>query len=738
FGFTGGTGGGSNVHEIMCFKADQITGSSSSAAGNVPPLSRVMAGSQIYIASYRTQNWWGQLTAQGLVEDTDTGIVTINPIANWDASCKLTGGSCDSTGKTVTAQTTRNLFTWNAGGKSLTWSNLSATQQTALGSTTTLGQTALAWLTGTRTNERKSDGTGSLRARDSLLGDIVGSNPTWVGGPNSPYAGTWTDLRHGGTMPETSKSYDSFASTQKTRTNAVYVGANDGFLHAFRSGKSKTDGTLDMTNNDGQELFAYMPDQVLRTINNTSNDNLALPSTSYGHNAFVDAPPGTGDLYYGGAWRTWLVGGLGLGGNIGGVVADDTSVSKGAIYALDITNPDSFGAGNVLGEWNSDNLICSNSTTCKDSLGSTVGTPLVRRLHDGNWAVIFPNGQNSKTGEAGIYIMTVAQSDGSRTFRYIKAAGPQMSGTTFVKRNGISQVTAADLDADHITDYVYGGDMFGNVWRFDLSSKTASDWAAGANPVFKADQPITTAIVVSSTTKNEIYRVILNFGTGRLFPRTLDDIGGSATGDHYLHGIWDSDMDAWNAKSTFAYKSLTLSGTATTVTTSELLTRTITESTYIDDALGVNGVRTVSQEKLCWKGSTNCSPSNKRGWRMKLPSRNEQIFYNPVLQDGLVLFNTTVPEVSELLSCDTQAAAGFTMALPPDTGVPEISYFKNSEWSGGVIAGYGASGVGSIITVRSGSRTFGTTQTTSGKPKTFELNPSANANFKRVTWIKRR
>lgn len=50
---------------------------------------------------------------------------------------------------------------------------------------------------------------------------------------------------------------------------------------------------------------------------------------------------------------------------------------------------------------------------------------------------------------------------------------------------------------------------------------------------------------------------------------------------------------------------------------------------------------------------------------MKLPGRNEQIFYNPVLQDGFVMFNTTVPEVSELLSCDTQAAAGFTMAIPP-------------------------------------------------------------------------
>lgn len=741
FGFSGGTGGGSNVHEIMCFKADQITGSASSSAGNVPPLGRVIAGSQLYIASYHVQNWWGQLMAQSLVEDTTTGAVTLSSKANWDASCKLTGGSCTGTGVTTTAQTSRKLFTWNGSGKTLEWANLSTTQKSALGSNTALAQSALNWLKGTRTEERTSAGAGALRARDSLLGDIVNSSPTWVGAPSSPYTGTWSDLRYSSTtMPEGSTSYAAFASTQKARTHAVYVGANDGYLHAFRAGKSKADGTLDTTTNDGEELFAYMPDQVLRTVANTSNDNLSLPATSYGYNAFVDATPGIGDLFYGGAWRTWAVGGLGLGGNKGGVIADDTSISKGAIFALDVTDPSTFNASKVVGEWNSDNISCVE-TNCNASLGSTVGTPLVRRLHDGNWAVIFPNGQNSSTGEAGIYVMTVAQSDGARTFRYIKAADPQKSGTTITKRNGISQVTAVDLDGDHVTDYVYGGDMLGNIWRFDLTSNDSKKWVAGSYPVFKVDSPITTSISASSTTKGGIYRVILNFGTGRLYPKTLNFASSFASGDHYLYGIWDADMAAWNAKSNFPYQSLTLSGSAITVGVSELLTRTITDSSYVNAALGINGARSVSTEALCWKGSSICKPdssNNKRGWRMKLPQANEQIFYNPILQDGFVTFNTTVPEVTQGMTCDVQAAKGFTMALPPDTGVPEKSYFITPGWTGGVLAGVGTSGVGSIIVVRSGSRTFGTTQTASGQPKTFELDPSANAKYQRITWIKRR
>lgn len=740
FGFSSGTGGGSNVHEIMCFKAEQLTGSATSAAGNVPPQGRVMAGSQVYIASYHPQNWWGQLTAQSLVENTTTGAVTINSVANWDASCKLTGGTCEATGAAVTKQAARQLFTWNASGVSLDWANLNADQQAALGSTTTLGQQAVDWLTGTRSQERQSDGTGTLRARDSLLGDIVNSSPTWVGAPSSPYKGTWANrLYPSASMPEGS-TYDAFANTQKTRTHAVYVGANDGFLHAFRSGKNTSSNALDMTLNDGHELFAYMPDLVLRTINNQDNNNLALPSTDYGYNAFVDATPGTGDLYYNGQWKTWLVGGLGLGGNIGGVVSDDTTVSKGAIFALDITDPDTFSASKVIGEWNSDNLQCTNDTAtrfCKDSLGSTVGRPIVRRLHDGNWAVIFPNGQNSLSGEAGIFVMTISQVDGSRTFRYLKAADPtRNTSNAITTRNGISQITSADLDGDHITDYVYAGDMLGNVWRFDLTSNTASNWGVRSTAIFNAGQPITTAVAVSATNKNDVYRVILNFGTGRNYPQTLDKVAGSATGDHYLYGIWDSDMSSWNLTSGIKYEAL--SGSSSVLTT-DLLTRTITNVSYTSASMGVEGLRTVSAEDLCWKGSTTCTTgNNKLGWRMKLPGTNEQIFYNPVFQDGFVLFNTTIPEVSGPLSCDTQAATGFTMALPPDTGTPKKSYFKNADWTSGVIAGYGTSGVGSVMSVRSGSRTFGITQTNTGKPKAFELNPSANANFKRVTWIQRR
>ena len=98
FGFSAGTGGGNNVHEITCFKAAPVNQSGSSAGTNVQQSARVEAGTQVYLAYFHPTNWWGELTAQHLVYNPSTDMVSINPVANWNASCVLTGGSCTATG----------------------------------------------------------------------------------------------------------------------------------------------------------------------------------------------------------------------------------------------------------------------------------------------------------------------------------------------------------------------------------------------------------------------------------------------------------------------------------------------------------------------------------------------------------------------------------------------------------------------------------------------------------------
>ena len=79
--------------------------------------------------------WTGQLQAKSLVKDT-AGNYAVQNTANWDASCNLTGGLCESTGNTtvpVQAPNDRVFWTWNgSNGISLDWSNLTAAQKTSL------------------------------------------------------------------------------------------------------------------------------------------------------------------------------------------------------------------------------------------------------------------------------------------------------------------------------------------------------------------------------------------------------------------------------------------------------------------------------------------------------------------------------------------------------------------------------------------------------------------------------
>ncbi len=386
FGFGGSTGGSDNVHEITCFQVTPADVSASSAGLNVQQSGEVRTGTQVYLAYYHPNNWWGELDAQNLDYNATTGVVSIDATANWDASCVLTGGACTATNATSgTAQTPRTLLTWDSvdGKGAVNFSNtggFSATSDTAAFNTLgtieqgwlnndNAGANRLAFLSGDRSNEVPTTtptATQIFRNRNSVLGDIINSSPTWVGPPSAPYPATWKDLLHPtDTVPENgtgAQTYPTFAGStgEATRLNVVYDGSNDGFMHGFETGSYAADGiTYNSTGNDGKELVAYMPQAILQTIHNSTTPTLDYSSPQYSHNYYVDATPGTGDLFYGSNWHTWLVSGLGAGGN--------------AIFALDITNPSttSFSASSVIGEWNATALsaLCGTGSTCRKQSG---------------------------------------------------------------------------------------------------------------------------------------------------------------------------------------------------------------------------------------------------------------------------------------------------------------------------------------------------------------------------------
>lgn len=750
FGFAASTGLGSNIREILCFKAAPALEAGNSAGSSVQQTGKVETGSQVYLAFSHPLNSWGQLTASNLVANANS-TVTINPTANWDASCVLSGGSCPATGVTTQAQFpgSRSVLSWNgSAGIALKFGDLSTSDSTALGGTTD-GAARLAYLRGDRSGEITTAGTGSFRRRDSLLGDITGASPTWVGAPASPYTAAGSDRLRNAALPELGTAYVQFVADNKSRINMVYAGSNDGMLHGFRSGANDKDGVFStaVTSNDGRELIAYMPESVISSIDSKSNGSLDFSSPQYAHNSFVDATPGTGDLYYGNAWHTWLVGGLGAGGNPGGVIADATGSANGVLYALDITDPARFSetapapANLVLGEWNSGTLACSDdaSASCKTSLGSVYGTPIVRLLHDGNWAVIFGNGRNSATGTAGIFVMSVDRASGARTFRFTDTG---VKSTT--NKNGIDQVTSADLDGDHVTDYIYAGDNLGNMWRFDLTNRDPKVWVTSKpNLMFKTPggQPISTKVLVSSALpRSGQPRVLVSFGTGRRTPQTLSGAAAYASGAQALYGIWDWDMQAWNNNSNTQYA--TLPG-PNAYTASDLQVQTITQST--GGSGDISGYRTVTQNTVCWKGSTTCTANNtKFGWQLTLPGAGEQIIYNPVFGYGSMLINTSIPGVDNPLECVSEPATGFTMALSIETGgAPATSMFATAATAASIpptktIAGIGLNATGSPSIVTAFNKPFLVQQTVSTKGIVTQIDPPPQGTGKRVTWVKLR
>ena len=714
FGFAGSTGGDSNIHELLCFKATPATQAQSSSTVNQQESSRVQNGTQEYFSYYDPSDWTGDLTAYSLVA-TSSGGLSIATSANWDASCVLTGvpsgSTCGSTGQngaiSPESPSTRAILTWSGtSGIPFEWSDLTTSEQNALdaGQTTTWGQDLLQYLRGDRSNEITPQATGLFRDRDSVLGDIVDSSPAWVGPPaKTVYSAyetpvTWQDkLYPTAVMPENSgQSYQQYASAEASRLNVVYVGANDGLLHAFAAGNFNSNGsTFDSANNTGEEMLAYMPQTVVADIHNSTNVNLDYSNPQYGHNFYVDASPGVGDLYYNGAWHTWLVSGLGAGG--------------AEIFALDVTHPSQFSESNasslVVGDWTPATLTCANASSCGSNLGNTYGTPVIRLLHNGDWGIIFGNGLGSTSGDAGIYVMTVNPTSEAISTYYLSTG---QAGTS----DGIAYAAPVDMDGDHIVDYVYAGDSNGNVWRFNLTSNDPTNWHASAAPIFTTPngQPITSSVTpafVTNPTTNQT-QMMLYFGTGEKTALTNSSATTYQTGTQSFYGVWDWNLSAWNAHNLTQFTSLSSSAmmTAAGTSTDTLGIANLQQQIVSVDSSGNRNV--TSTTPICWAGTLACGTTgnDQFGWYINLPGSNsaynqttyEQVVYNPEIVGTAVVFNSTLPGIDSPLACNTGADTGWTYAIDARSGGPVSNFFINNGNTHTIGYQSNASGTDSVVT----------------------------------------
>lgn len=763
------------------------TASGSSVATNTQKAGQIQTGTQVYQALYHPLNWWGELLAEPILIDPTNNQPYVSTNANWDASCVLTGGACPAMGTntqgqalhsvTVESPSSRVILTDNgAQGVPFQWADISSAQQTLLNGADNLGQQRLDYLRGTRSNEVSQGGT--LRNRTGVLGDIVHSSPVWVGYPQQTYpstpgqAATWNDsLYPTANQAENAsgaQTFDQFEQGNQTRTNVVYVGANDGMLHGFRAGSYSVDAstgalTYNNTNNDGKEVLAFVPQSVYANLNQYTDPQ-------YNHHYYEDATPTTGDVFYGGAWHTWLASGLGAGGQ--------------ELFVLDINNPANFSEANaasiVKADWTTANLTCVNDANCAQDLGYTFGTPQIRRFHNGDWGVIWGNGYNSTNGQAGIFIGLIdpSSSSGTMSVYWISTGyGPAQDPTGQNRPDGIGYVTAVDLDGDHITDYVYAGDLFGNVWRFNLTSSNPADWHVSdygntaGTPLFSAvnatgtAEPITTKVEVVSVpsglpSPGAPNRLIVLFGTGKLIETQDSTPNVTSSGVQSIYGVWDWGMSNWDNGYTTAsqitvpasatqYASLT---TPPTINRSVLQQQTITSEIYSTNSTGTQvGLRTESSNTVSWADLTyNGTQGTQYGWYLDLVSpvngyQGEMVIYNPTIQNGVFLVNTTILG-QQGLTCGVNNNGGWTMALDPSDGamltfnaftVNNIGDYVgafDAQTLQGIFSGITVGAVGSPAFVTYGGKTFMLVSTNSGQTKLIPTGLGGNGTNVRISW----
>ena len=559
-------------------------GSAASVAVNGDPMFAVVnKDTVLFQGSYsnKEDEWNGDLEAYRVLNPSTN---KVNPSPIWKpTAAKLLND------QSITPWNSRLIATFN--GKSGTagagiefdYDHLTTKQKTAVGNDSEVVNFI-----------RGKSGISGFRERKSLLGDIVHSAPTY-------------------------------------HNKVVYVGANDGMLHAFDA-------------DDGKELFAYVPNLL---FSNPTEDGLVqLTKTDYfdNHKYYVDLTPTAADgigIFGGTDTERILVGGLGKGG-------------KG-YFALDITNvdpgtyPASMNQLKSMVKWEFPRGDESTSASDIKNLGYSFSKSVVVKsyLEDSTtgkpkWVVIFGNGYNSQTENALLYILDAADGSVITTIDTKTTSG-----------NGLSTPIAVDVDYDFIVDYVYAGDLKGNLWKFDLKSNDKTQWkvaygtTTNPKPLFTATddngnpQPITTRPEAAYHPKHGYF---VFFGTGKYIENADPDDEQLQT----VYGIWDygdnDDDEEYLGTLDRSSGELSNSGTSSEIGSSVYLLKQEVDDT-IKTTLAGRTIRTLTDNKIEWNvqpdyngNGTLDDPTKHVGWYFDLPFTGERVVSDITLRGGKVIF----------------------------------------------------------------------------------------------------
>ena len=397
----------------------------------------------------------------------------------------------------------------------------------------------------------------------------------------------------------------------------LYAGGNDGMLHAFDA-------------DNGKELFAYVPNLVF--------DNLPhLTDPAYTHKYYVDLTVYVKDT----GSETLLVGGFQKGGK-GYYCLDVTDLDGSDSDPLSITTEAQL-AGKVKWEYPRTGTPAADV----DDMGFSFSRAFVVNTNAG-WVVIFGNGYNSTNENAVLFVLNAA--DGTLLKKIDVGAGPS---------NGLSTPIVVDVNADYIVDYVYAGDLQGNLWKFDITAALAANWEVAYNdgtdkPLFQAKddsgnpQPITTKPDVMRSCDHTKSGYMVIFGTGKYLGATdlLD------TNTQTIYGIWDYGDDSDNDE---YLGSFDRGSTPVLSNQPNLVTLLEQDEIYYDTVNGVY-LRVLSDKEPVWETIDDAdageepdpsnTTANHAGWYFDLTINKERVVRQLMIRGDKVIAVTSIPQTA--------------------------------------------------------------------------------------------
>ncbi|MDR6537618.1 PilC/PilY family type IV pilus protein [Variovorax soli] len=585
----------------------------------------------IYQAQFDSTDWSGDVIAKNVSVDTSNQ-VSISQTPQWSAAERLKN--------LADPVSNRNIVIGNAGATgnpiafAFKWNEVSSDIQQALNRPDSssaadgLGEDRLKFIRGDSSQEG-----GLFRNREGKrLGDIINSGVAYSGPPSSAI---------------NSSTYPQFREDNKNRTPAVFVGANDGMMHAFNA-------------TTGDELFGYIPSWLGSKLSAlTSKDFVAT------HQSYVDATPVVADAQVGTNWKTVLVGGTGAGGR--------------GVYALDVTDPTAFSASKVMWEFTPAADIDSGDSNY--SLGYVVGRPQILKFRTSakdaaptyKWFAVVASGVNnyvpdaaghfSTTGRPAIYLLDLAKPANqawSLGTNYYKISIPVDSTLSSTQPTGALNFKVALGTQQEVTK-LFVGDLHGKLWKLDFSPWGTEHWNMAELSAFHTGtqpyplyiarsatgqvQPISAApLLIRGEGQQSIY---VAFGTGKYLEAT-DGASDVANSFYVVHD----------------------NGTATADSTSSSPASAITGRGRLQPGTFNSTTGAVDVSAFVWGRATSDDDTTQRsGWYLDFPSAGERHVTGTSLAGDTLIFSSLTPNPStSATACESNGGTGREYHLNVDTG----------------------------------------------------------------------